>query len=62
MAIGTDLAGRIESPYGYIIKPFELPGLDAAIRMALARREAESEITSNERRLRLATDAAINYR
>ncbi|HSC78934.1 MAG TPA: EAL domain-containing protein [Chitinolyticbacter sp.] len=45
-------------PYGYLLKPFELRELEATIRMALARRQAELETEHAEARLRLAIDAA----
>ncbi|UXY14178.1 EAL domain-containing protein [Chitiniphilus purpureus] len=45
-------------PYGYLLKPFELRELEATIRMALARRQAELEVELAEERLRLALDAA----
>ncbi|WP_148715974.1 two-component system response regulator [Chitinolyticbacter meiyuanensis] len=45
-------------PYGYLLKPFELRELEATIRMALARRQAELGTERAEARLRLAVDAA----
>ncbi|GAA5787088.1 two-component system response regulator [Chitiniphilus shinanonensis] len=45
-------------PYGYLLKPYELRELDATLRMALARRQAELEVEHAEERLRLAIDAA----
>ncbi|TJZ74088.1 two-component system response regulator [Chitiniphilus eburneus] len=45
-------------PYGYLLKPYELRELDATLRMALARRQAELEVEHAEERLRLAMDAA----
>lgn len=46
------------APYGYIIKPFELRELEAAVRMALARRRAELEVERAGERLLVALDAA----
>ncbi|HET8706044.1 MAG TPA: EAL domain-containing protein [Pseudomonadales bacterium] len=45
-------------PYGYLLKPFELRELEATIRMALARRQAEIQVEQAEERLQLAVDAA----
>lgn len=46
------------APYGYVIKPFELRELEAAVRMALARRRAELEVERASERLHIAMDAA----
>ncbi|MBX3687059.1 MAG: response regulator, partial [Rhodocyclaceae bacterium] len=45
-------------PYGYLVKPVETRALQAAVRMAVARRHAELEVEKTEERLRLAVDAA----
>jgi len=45
-------------PYGYLIKPFDLRELEACLRMALARKQAETATERSEERLRLALDAA----
>ena len=46
------------NPYGYLVKPVETRALEAAVRMALARRRAEVAVEKGEERLRLAIDAA----
>ncbi len=46
------------APYGYVLKPFDTRELNAAIRMAMARRREELKAESAERRFRLALDAA----
>jgi diguanylate cyclase (GGDEF)-like protein/PAS domain S-box-containing protein len=46
------------APYGYLLKPFELRELQATMAMALARRRAEREVESTQRRLSLALEAA----
>jgi diguanylate cyclase (GGDEF)-like protein/PAS domain S-box-containing protein len=45
-------------PYGYLLKPFEARTLEATLRMALARRQAELATEQSEQRLRLAMDTA----
>ena len=45
-------------PYGYLVKPFEKREVDATIRIAFARYDADIEIRLSEQRLRLALDAA----
>lgn len=45
-------------PYGYLVKPVETRALQAAVRMAIARRGAELEVEKGEERLRLAVAAA----
>jgi diguanylate cyclase (GGDEF)-like protein/PAS domain S-box-containing protein len=45
-------------PYGYLVKPVEIRELQATVRMALARRQAEVKVEKSETRLRLAMDAA----
>jgi diguanylate cyclase (GGDEF)-like protein/PAS domain S-box-containing protein len=45
-------------PYGYLVKPVESRELQAALRMALARRQAETKVEQTEERLRLAVDTA----
>jgi diguanylate cyclase (GGDEF)-like protein/PAS domain S-box-containing protein len=45
-------------PYGYLLKPFELRELDACLRMAMARRQAELAIERSQERLQLALEAA----
>lgn len=49
---------RSTKPYGYLIKPFSERELHATIQMALERREVDILLQENERRLRLALDAA----
>jgi len=49
---------RDASPYGYLLKPFEMRELHATIHMALARRDHERHIEQTRRRYRLALDAA----
>lgn len=46
------------APYGYVLKPFEPRELNATIRAAIARAEAEKKTRQAERRFRLALDAA----
>ena len=45
-------------PFGYLLKPCQNAELNAAIRMAMARREAEARLERSEERQRLALDAA----
>ncbi|TPW10773.1 MAG: hypothetical protein FD130_2130, partial [Halothiobacillaceae bacterium] len=45
-------------PYGYLVKPWNVRELHAAIQTALARHTAESALEQSEERLRLALDAA----
>ncbi|MDP2030875.1 MAG: EAL domain-containing protein [Thiobacillus sp.] len=45
-------------PFGYLLKPCQTAELNAAIRIALARREAEVRLERSEERQRLALDAA----
>lgn len=46
------------APFGYVLKPFEPRELNATIRAALARAEAEKKTRKAERRFRLALEAA----
>ncbi len=45
-------------PFGYLVKPVSGPELGAAMRVALARREAEEKVERSEERLQLALAAA----
>lgn len=45
-------------PHGYLIKPFDRRELEASIRMALIRQQAELKVKSSEQRLQLALAAA----
>ncbi|GGY42788.1 GGDEF domain-containing protein [Bacterioplanes sanyensis] len=45
-------------PYGYLVKPFERHEIDAAVRVALARSQADVRLRDSEERLRLALEAA----
>lgn len=45
-------------PYGYLLKPFELRELEACLRMAVARRQAEQAVEQAQERLQLALQAA----
>lgn len=45
-------------PYGYLVKPCNGPEISAAIRVALARSEAEAAVERSEERLKLAIDTA----
>ncbi|WP_310445982.1 EAL domain-containing protein [Thiobacillus sp.] len=44
-------------PYGYLLKPCQTAELNAAIRIALARRDSELQLERSEERQRLALDA-----
>jgi diguanylate cyclase (GGDEF)-like protein/PAS domain S-box-containing protein len=48
---------ELNSPYGYLLKPFQPRELDATLRMALARHQSEIALRDSERRLKLAFDA-----
>ncbi|MBY0419907.1 MAG: diguanylate cyclase, partial [Pararheinheimera sp.] len=45
-------------PHGYLIKPFDRRELEACIRMAILRHQAELKVKSSEQRLQLALAAA----
>ncbi|MBV8471456.1 MAG: EAL domain-containing protein [Burkholderiaceae bacterium] len=45
-------------PYGYLLKPFELRELNATVRMALVRHQADRVVAQTQERLLLALDAA----
>jgi diguanylate cyclase (GGDEF)-like protein/PAS domain S-box-containing protein len=45
-------------PYGYLVKPYERHEVDAALRIAFVRADADNEIRTSEERLRLALEAA----
>jgi diguanylate cyclase (GGDEF)-like protein/PAS domain S-box-containing protein len=45
-------------PYGYLLKPCQTAELNAAIRIALTRRDSEAQLERSEERQRLALDAA----
>ena len=45
-------------PHGYLIKPFDRRELEASIRMAITRHQAELKVRSSEQRLQLALGAA----
>ncbi len=49
---------ELSTPYGYLVKPVETRALEATVRMALARRQAEIQVEKGEERLRLAVDVA----
>lgn len=46
------------TPYGYLLKPFEMRELNATLRMALAKHAEDRAIARGQQRLRLALDAA----
>jgi len=46
------------APYGYLLKPFELRELNATVRMALTRHQADLVVARTQQRLLLALDAA----
>ncbi|PXW99568.1 diguanylate cyclase/phosphodiesterase with PAS/PAC sensor(s) [Sphaerotilus hippei] len=54
----TLLEAAAAAPYGYLLKPFELRELQAAMTMAFARRSAERGVEVAQRRLSLALEAA----
>lgn len=45
-------------PYGYLIKPYDRKELDASIRMALCRHQADQQVRRSELRLQMAMQAA----
>ncbi len=45
-------------PYGYLIKPYDRKELDASIRMALCRHQADQQLRRSELRLQMAMSAA----
>ncbi len=45
-------------PYGYLIKPYDRKELDASIRMALYRHQADQQLRRSELRLQMAMSAA----
>lgn len=45
-------------PYGYLIKPYDRKELDASIRMALCRHQADQQVRRSELRLQMALQAA----
>ena len=44
-------------PYGYLIKPYDRKELDASIRMALYRHQADQRVRKSEQRLQMAMEA-----
>lgn len=55
---GTLARAETTRPYGYLLKPFEARALEATLRMALARRQAELATEQSAQRLQLALDTA----
>ncbi len=49
---------RHSLPYGYLIKPYDRKELDASIKMALCRHQADQKIKKSEQRLQMAMEAA----